>query len=510
MKYKVTIETLSPLHIGSGTTLLTNFDYLSRGGTTYVLDQDMIYAAELDRHPVSSRLDQPAGSLIEEAQLSLDSPFVRYTLRGETTIEQIQEQIKDAFGRCYLPGSSLKGALRTALLYYAHASGIISEAQVNYDQNRRGNYLTDHAAMNFEKDAFRPGRDSANYDLLRMLQVADSQALPLSPSPLELCPVRVFTDKNDPPGSPVEIEAVQPGVKFHTQIKIDELSLQYTDPKRYPHWAQELKWGDHQLWLLQLVEILQKVGQQHIAVEQEIARQKGFQEAQSFYNQLNSQAEAMQGANQALLQIGWGIGWTATTIGNTLDVPELDLVRQRFQLGRPPEHAENWHVDLSQAFPKSRRLNVDQPTGDQIFAGRPLGWVRLTIEPDGEPVRAERWKELQNQAAGTTSQLNLPAALRANTHPVKEPTGPYIRLFKDLPQIGDRFPGILFENRKDGSLLLEIPGLDADEQAAALVAANDNPEKRHFKEGSEVDCEVIAIEPDPHKKGLYLVKCRRL
>ena len=193
MKYSVTIETLSPLHIGTGTELLKDFDYVSTRGRTYVINQDAVYGAEFDQRGGEARLSLPPSHLVSEDQWQEGSPLVRYTVQGSTSIEQIHEQIKDVHGCCYLPGSSLKGALRTGLLAHAALSGGLEEAEVNYRQGRDGNFVKEFAAENFERTLFRPLKNDPNHDLLRTLHVFDSQPMPAIPSRMMLCLARVFT-----------------------------------------------------------------------------------------------------------------------------------------------------------------------------------------------------------------------------------------------------------------------------------------------------------------------------
>src|SRR3989304_6243092 len=120
MRYRISIETLTPLHIGSGGELIAEFDYTSPAGSgfTYILNQDAIYARELEKNGSRARLDLPAAKLITAEDLKDGSSFVRYKIKGEAELQQLREQLKDVRGAVYLPGSSLKGAFRTALLTY--------------------------------------------------------------------------------------------------------------------------------------------------------------------------------------------------------------------------------------------------------------------------------------------------------------------------------------------------------------------------------------------------------
>src|SRR5690606_27280724 len=64
---------------------------------------------------------RPASELLRPEDFHADSPLFRYVLPGEPRSQNpgsvLQEQIKDPWDRPYIPGSSLKGALRTALFY---------------------------------------------------------------------------------------------------------------------------------------------------------------------------------------------------------------------------------------------------------------------------------------------------------------------------------------------------------------------------------------------------------
>ena len=119
--YHLTVTTLTPLHIGSGVTLLNEYDYaIHRGRTWRINDAGFLDAQQTDDPAFIEKLSvTPPAQLIGEADFVPDSPYFRYVIRGTPRSNaegaQLQEQIKDAHDRLYLPGSSLKGALRTAL-----------------------------------------------------------------------------------------------------------------------------------------------------------------------------------------------------------------------------------------------------------------------------------------------------------------------------------------------------------------------------------------------------------
>jgi CRISPR-associated protein Csm5 len=521
MKYRVTVETVTPLHIGTGTELLKDFDYVSKPGErqTYVLDQDAVYAAELEAQGAAARLDTPAGRLLSSENWREDSPFVRYSLQGSTTIERVHEQIKDVHGRCYLPGSSLKGALRTAVMAYAIAS-----KSVVPDLGKLAN-SKEWAARAWEQAAFG---NEPNSDVLKALHVSDSKALPLKPSALELLTAQVFTGGE--PGSPIVVEAVRAHTAFETEVVIDELALKYSrDPS--------LNWESRELWLATLVEIMQGTARARIEAEWAAVQDKGFSDTATFYKQLAALAEGAKGSNMALLQLGWGTGWTGLTIGPWLDEEAQHAIRERYDLGRPPTARGDWQPNLSQAFPKSRRLRAVPSSVGDARPGRPLGWVAATFEPSGTP--SSEWEALRQRALAALqpiahkaarakatvkpSQPQPPASVEPVTPTAVEPETqapmaprpaeahrrPLTEQFSALPKAGDRFRATVIDSEPGGKLYAEIPGLSAEEVAMAVVEASDNPERKKYPEGTTISCEVIEVAPDPQQPGFWLVKCRR-
>ena len=121
--YDVTASVFTPLHIGSGRELLNEYDYAIRSGRTWRLNEGtLLDAQDVEDAETAALLGRtPPAQLLQEREFRADSPFFRYVVAGAPRSQaagaQLREQIKDAFDRPYLPGSSLKGALRTALAW---------------------------------------------------------------------------------------------------------------------------------------------------------------------------------------------------------------------------------------------------------------------------------------------------------------------------------------------------------------------------------------------------------
>jgi len=356
MNYTVTVTTLTPLHIGTGDVLLRGYDFISGRDSTYVIDQDAVYAAAFER--TGQAPTRPAGELVSVDQLRRDTRLVRYRLAGTTTVDEVREQIKDVDGRCYLPGSSLKGALRTAMMAGAYADGLLGQAAVN-------NRSKERAAERYEAAAFRPGRDDPNHDLMRTVQVADSAPVAVEVGALQLLQAQVFTGGT--PSAPIWAEAVRDGVTFTLGIKIDSDLLA----------RAELGWESRADLVKKMVSGARKVADQRIEHERRAAAAKNLGAAQAFYISLAAEAHAPR---TFLIQLGWGGGWGSKTIGEFMpDAAQMEL-RQTFQLGRPPTWRGEWSPRTDRDFPASRRLEVADGNNAYAVPGLPLGWVRVHLE----------------------------------------------------------------------------------------------------------------------------------
>jgi CRISPR-associated protein Csm5 len=361
MNFTVTIRTLTPLHIGSGVELLRDYDYVTANGRTFVLDQDAVLADAFERTNVVPT--QPAGKIIRPTDLRDDSPFVRYSIQGETRLNQIREQIKDVYGRCYLPGSSLKGALRTVLMAHAIRSKMFTPS---FDWLNDG--LTS-ADDRWDDAVF--GRDP-NHDLLRALQVTDSRPLAKQPAPLMLVSACAFsaTDKSS---IPIAIEAIAHNTTIHTTIQIEDWLLQDQQ-------ARTLGWDNKTQWLTQLPALANTRARERLEQERQFALDHKFEQTTSALEKLMDWLSKLK-STQFLLQLGWGTGWAGTTIGTLLSPDMQKRIRVRYKLGKPPRATRQWQVDLNQPFPKSRRL-YDVARGQNANAepGVPLGWVLVEMQ----------------------------------------------------------------------------------------------------------------------------------
>jgi len=366
--YHLTISVLTPLHIGNGRELMHEYDYALYRGNTWRLNEAALLEAQAgieDPRYVEMLSKTPPARLLKESDYAPQSPFFRYVIRGVPRSQAegavVREQIKDPFDRVYLPGSSLKGALRTALAWYAWRERGMRPDVAKLGRDRR------FAAQRFERELF--GADP-NHDLLRALQVSDSQALPPNEA-LMLINARVL-NRGGSLGAPIEAEAIRPDRKFEMTLKIDR--------QLYSDWARRhglnLREGQ---WLDHLVSVVRAYAQQRIADELQWYRAaQNAQRLVDFYQRLNT---AQLAENAFLLELGWGTGWESKTLGSHLkrDSGFMQHIIRTYRLGRG-------NYGLNNPFPKSRRvvMSYQRDANGKVLGEQPalpLGWVLVEMVP---------------------------------------------------------------------------------------------------------------------------------
>jgi len=360
--YRLTITTLSPLHIGTGNILRQGYDYVVHNNQTWVIDPGTLAGMLYDQDPDDfERMVRgaPASDLIRPNEYDPASPLFRYVMKGQPRSgkqgAEIQEQIKDPWDRPYIPGSSLKGALRTALAFVGWENrGITLDIrQIGNNPKSAGHQLEEQILYGKESKPY--------YDLLRAIQVSDSA--PDEDSHLQLLNVQVVTRNKT--GLPIELEAIPRGVTFTATLTLDGFL-------RQPEYAEKLGWQseDQLKWLKKLPQIVNYFTTHRI--DQERARwANSHPMLHSFYDTLVRNLRDER--TEFLLQLGWGGGWDSKTFAGhlTSDSGVFYQIVKRFerQMDRQKSFKKN------DPYPKSRRVVVREQVPTM-----PLGWIRVRME----------------------------------------------------------------------------------------------------------------------------------
>lgn len=362
--HDLTVSVLTPLHIGTGRELLHEYDYAIHNGRTWRLNESALLDAQdvEDAHVAAQLAERPPKELLGSQDYRADSGLFRYVLRGTPRSQaagaQLREQIKDVFDRPYLPGSSFKGALRTALAW-----NIWQQRDMRPEMSRLGR-RRQWAAQRYEQEIFGP---DPNHDVLRALHVSDSA--PVDPDRLLILNARVMNRRGGL-AAPIEMEAIATDTQFHLTLKVDD--------------ALFSEWARHNGLRLNganpLTNLSRAVQNHSLALASQertwFADINNAKQVAGFYQQI---VNARLPARRFLISLGWGTGWASKTFGPHLQqhpdfmeriVRDFRLARGRRRPGDP--------------FPKSRRVVVrisrDRQGRPVETPAAPLGWCLVEMK----------------------------------------------------------------------------------------------------------------------------------
>lgn len=192
MNNNIKITNLTQIHIGSGETLQKDTDFIVRGSgdnsDIYVIDPNKVGQIIGSDQKV---LDQWIASIEKGDTNSFFDLYLRgakpedYSMRrianfsGDYNGMTLKECIHDGMGRPYIPGSSLKGAIRTAIIAFIadktpkSIKEKIIEALPDKREKRRYRYVDELGNKHNSAEDYFLG-DTPNESLTRFIRVGDA------------------------------------------------------------------------------------------------------------------------------------------------------------------------------------------------------------------------------------------------------------------------------------------------------------------------------------------------
>lgn len=357
--YKLTVETLSPIHIGSGNgDLLLDYDYVVEGNRAIVIDIDRLLEDVSEERLETVAEDPKLSLLLLPEKIDEYKAYEMAIATGHP--HRIRQHIKDAFDRLYIPGSSLKGALRTALIWSAHHGALTLGGIGQRNDSTKADDSVEAGLLDYDPL-------DTHSDLLRALRLTD--AYPQNSIVPRALQISVFSLRGQPPslqlrGEPTFLEAIPRGAVIDTTLTLDRYILR---PERRVRGIYHFR---RRHFFDQLIDRCREFSSQLIKLELDFYSDCGIWKLQGFYEALVKRQASLQ-PGEFLLPIGWGTGWLGKTIGTKLTRGEVSTVADNY-------HLEKWQGPLfPEVFPKTRRLVGDRQ------ASEPLGWVRMFLHDFG-------------------------------------------------------------------------------------------------------------------------------
>lgn len=358
---KCSIETITPVHIGNGKDYDPSEYYLSkdtRGNPILVktdLNQIFTSLSEDKKDEFIQHLTDPTfqlGDYLKNVLGKKPPEIKKYIAIVRCKSPQIIEEHIKTVEKPYIPGSSIKGAIRTAALYNIVSYEDINKIKGLIQGRGNNNFIKWWDAQKFQNQFFSNPRMNESYSsIFKFLQVTDTE-LASFPSIYALVSLKVGQNRNEwysRNGKTVITYAETIGIGRNLNF---EISSSYN-----PHVHRGLKLDDKADYIEigKIKEFLFNFSRDYINHEINFAQKYSIDFLENFYTKLEEKNEL----KSPLMRIGHGSGFLSTTIGLRLkeeDPETYEMVRKTFRRAYPFE------------FPKTRKL-----TGQK----RPLGWVKV-------------------------------------------------------------------------------------------------------------------------------------
>lgn len=367
------LEVISPVHIGNGNEftlidfvmynnklIIINFDKL----VDYCFEKKIPLVDEIEREKEHFMMEK----FFKKYKLS-PKDFVDYSVpmnidsRNRLTKPKIKEFVKNANKLVYIPGSSIKGSIRTALLWYAIDKKIDKNRLDVYCENIRKNKRQNlkKVGSTLESEIF--GKN-ANNDILRVLRVSDTANMQPKKG-LEVNEIKIVGNKNS---IPTYAECLKKGVKTSFDIRIDKSLL---DEKIFEE--NGLKSAGI-MNIDKIAEVCRNFSTE--IIDKQCRYQLYDKVTKEYYSSLKEYAKNLNG-NEILMNIGFGGGWYSKTIGLKIEKCKdftvtnprsknfKGTIRYKLKLGKRP--GSNY---FSINFPKTRKVTINNV---------PLGWVKVRL-----------------------------------------------------------------------------------------------------------------------------------
>lgn len=187
LKIPCSIEILSPVHIGSGIKLTEGIDFINTGQSVEIISQADLMSY-FEENP--DELNKFIACNYDIRQLSKSPGSRKYNLEIRKS-KEIFEFLRNGFGKPYIPGSSIKGSIRTIILKKIFDNLTENEKNKLLQKTCELNKKSEFASQPILEDIF--GKDQ-QYNLMRTLEIFDFY---FEPEDVDLSKVLVLSFTNE-------------------------------------------------------------------------------------------------------------------------------------------------------------------------------------------------------------------------------------------------------------------------------------------------------------------------
>lgn len=366
------LTTLTPVHVGSGEKLLRDFDFIVQDGKVGFLDLEKVVkkigierlpqlTAEIEKKNVAAFLKKA----LPNTRLEDICERIATEKAPGSRCNELKEQYHTALRNACIPGSSIKGTMKTAI-WEALATKEKQKVWQEQDyKNRRGNFNSD----TIDKKLFG---QNPNEKTTRFLKVGDAHFPDVATAVYEVGILNAGrNDWHFKNGQAFLAECIPAGVSSSLFLKIDTAWFQ-KNKQYYPEKWQRLPTGFIEQDEIAFCALLNNYMSKQLGYELGDLEDAGFCEHEAGEQMLDELESIKTMADNALkaqsktaiIRIGGNSGWNFTTGGW---VKASALPDEAYTALRRAVQKRNYDMEL---WPKTRKLT---------YSGLPLGFVKIEL-----------------------------------------------------------------------------------------------------------------------------------
>lgn len=235
------VKVLSPVHIGNGNIISPYTDFVYKDNCLLYIDNQKLwsdisknekiideYVGVIKNKDLSSKEKYTLEDFLKRNNIDIDKYiYEKVNCYGDIKAVEINEVVKTS-GRPYIPGSSLKGAIRTALLYnYLKINGFNLDDIIKMStKSKRWNTYVG-------QDVMRKMPQNIQSDIMKYLYISDTEYTNMNDVSVNIEYCIDYTDVKEfnklKVKMPIGIETINPGTVLNFSIKVAQQNKFFKD-----------------------------------------------------------------------------------------------------------------------------------------------------------------------------------------------------------------------------------------------------------------------------------------
>ncbi|HQH18489.1 MAG TPA: type III-A CRISPR-associated RAMP protein Csm5 [Bacteroidales bacterium] len=382
---KATLTTLTPVHIGNGTTYNKNIDFIQSGKNIGIVDEEKVLQiiGEENIHQWVASINKGGDAFIlllkqrgwTEDKLDAISSRIDNLINLNNKSTQLKEIYRTPIKGITIPGSSIKGSIKTAVLNSFMSNEFLANTAVNdlkkwkekKDPNT-GKLIPTNVKWSDAKIDKKIFGQNANEKSTRFLKVFDAHFGEIQANVYEMQILDAFHDGwRFKQGQQVLLEAIPSGSIADIDITIDTLLLNKNRQLNPSLWS-----NDKMHFLLNgingLCKIVNDFTKSLIKYDYNSLKEESLSDAG--ITMLNNAVEIHKifktlGENEMILRVGGNSGYLFTT-GQWVENKGFEISPEDFQnLRKNIQKRDYSDMDI---WPKTRKISTD---------GQVFGFVKI-------------------------------------------------------------------------------------------------------------------------------------